>query len=154
MKKIINVIALSIFTLAISNVAFAQNGKAYGKKFKADNAFNAAELNDKMGDQSKLANLVMVGEISQVCQAEGCWMKLKNENGEDIFVKFKDHSFVIPKDLAGHKAFVNGTAVKKSVSVEEQKHLAEDAGKSNDEISAINAPKEELRVEATGVIIE
>lgn len=141
------------FALAIAIPSMAQGGKLYGKKFKPETAFSATELNRRMGEKEKM-DVVLNGEISQVCQAEGCWMKMKNEAGDDIFVKFKDHSFVIPKDLAGHKAFVNGTAIRKTVSIEEQKHLAEDAGKSEDEIAKITAPRVELRVEATGVVID
>jgi hypothetical protein len=37
--------------------------------------------------------------------------------------------------------------------VEELKHLAEDAGKSKEEIEAITEPKEELKFLATGVLL-
>ena len=81
-------------------------------------------------------------------------MKLKNENGADVFVKFKDHEFVIPKDRAGRAAIVSGIAKKKTISVDDQKHYAEDAGASEAEIAKITQPKEELRIEATGVMIK
>ena len=154
MNKMIKALAVSAFALALAAPASAQDGKAYGKKFKSDNAFAAMELNRRMGDKDKLENVVIKGEISQVCQAEGCWMKMKNEAGEDIFVKFKDHAFLIPKDLAGHKAYVSGTASRKTVSVHDQQHYAEDAGKSADEIAKITQDKVELRVDATGVVID
>jgi len=154
MNKIINTIAAGVFALCLAIPSFAQNGQAYGKKFKAQQPIAAAELGDRMGKKDKIENVVVSGEISQVCQAEGCWMKMKTAAGDDIFVKFKDHAFVIPKDLAGHQALVNGTAVRKTVSVADQKHFAEDAGKSADEIAAITTPKTELRIDATGVVIE
>jgi hypothetical protein len=152
--KLIKLLSASAVALALSLPALAQNGKAYGKEFKTDKAVAATELSTKIGKDSKLENVVVVGEISEVCQAEGCWMKLKNEAGENIFVKFKDHAFLIPKDLAGHKAYVQGKASRKTVSVEDQKHYAEDAGKSDEEIARITEPKVELRIDATGVIIE
>ena len=154
MKRIAQTLIVSAFALMITIPSFAQNGKAYGKKFKAQNAFPAAELNERMNDKDQLEHVVLSGEITQVCQAEGCWMKMKNAEGDDIFVKFNDHAFVIPKDLAGHKAYVHGTAVRKIVSVEDQRHFAEDAGKTEEEIAQIKEPKVELRVNATGVIIE
>lgn len=154
MNKLIKTMALAAFALTFTVSVMAQKGKAYGKKFKADKAIAVTELSQKMGDQSKLENIVLVGEISEVCQAEGCWMKMKNETGEDVFIKFKDHAFLIPKDLAGHKAFVHGNAIKKTVSIEEQKHFAEDAEKSEEEIAKITQAKEELRVDGIGVIIE
>ena len=147
-------IAAGALTLAFSITAMAQEGTKYGKPFKTAKSFAATELVKKMGDKTSMDNVVITGEISQVCQAEGCWMKMKNDAGEDIFVKFKDHAFLIPKDLAGHKAIVNGKAIKKTVSVDELRHLAEDAGKTEQEIAAITEPRVELRVEATGVIID
>jgi hypothetical protein len=147
------IITLSAAALLFSVSSFA-GGKLYGKKFKANNPISTSELSSKMGDQLKLADVVMAGEITEVCQAEGCWVRMKNEGGKDIFVKFKEGTFVIPKDLAGHKATVYGTASKKTVSVAQQKHFAEDAGKSDEEIAKITEPKEELRVDATGIIVE
>jgi hypothetical protein len=149
-KKLLLSAVSTVFALS----ATAQDRQPYGKEFDTENAIAAEKLSAEMGEKKKLEKVVLYGEISEVCQAEGCWMKLQNEAGAEIFVKFKDHAFVIPKDLAGRKAYVTGNALKKVVSVEDQKHYAEDGGKSEDEIAAITEPKEELRVEAVGVIIE
>lgn len=139
--------------VAITLPAFA-GGKSYGKKFDAKNAKPVSSLSQDMGTQTEMENVVLAGEITQVCQAAGCWIKMKNEQGADVFVKFKDHAFLVPKDLAGHKAVIKGTAVKKTVSVEERRHLAEDAGATEEEIAKITEPQEELRVEATGIIVD
>ncbi len=152
-KKLKSIICLSL-SLMISGIAFAQGGTKYGKPFKPSNGIVVSELVSKLGKRNALENIVVMGPIAEVCQAEGCWMKLKNDNGEDLLVKFANHSFLIPKDLAGHHAIVRGKAIKQTVSVKELKHLAEDAGKSADEIAQIKSPKVELRVEAIGVIIE
>ena len=152
--KLIKLLASSAVVLALSVPSLAQEGKLYGKEFKKAKAFPVTELSTKIGSKGKMENVVVVGEISEVCQAEGCWMKMENGDGQPVFVKFKDHAFLIPKDLAGHKAYVNGTASMKTVSVEDQRHYAEDAGKTDDEIAKITEPKVELRVDATGVIIE
>jgi hypothetical protein len=134
--------------------AMAQKATAYGKKFSAKNAKTPKELVGDLAEKPQVENVVLTGKISQVCQAEGCWMKVENPGGEDIFVKFKDHSFLIPKDLAGHKTIVYGTAMKKVVSVEERRHMAEDAGASAETIAAINEPKSEYRIEATGITVQ
>jgi len=143
-----------VLAIGFSLSAEAQSPHQYGKKFKTKKALQVSELVERLNEKNKLENVVVAGEISQVCQAEGCWMKLKNPDGGDIFVKFGNHDFTIPKDLAGRKAVVNGTATRKTISVEEQKHYAEDAGKSEAEIAAITEPKTELRINATGVSIE
>ncbi len=147
-----------IFTLTaaalLSGTAFhAEAKKAYGKTFKVAAVQTPEQLAAKMEKASTLNNIVVKGPIAQVCQAEGCWLKLKNTAGEDMLVKFKNHSFLVPKDLTG-TATVFGTAVKKTISIEEQRHMAEDAGKNADEIQAINAPKTEVRIESTGIIVD
>jgi hypothetical protein len=154
MKKLTYMLYAGILALGITVAAQAQEGKAYGKAFKSESAMNAGDLAERLADKTSLDDVVIHGEISEVCQAEGCWMKLKNPSGADIFIKFKDHAFLIPKNLANHHAYVYGTAVKKEVSVAEQKHLAEDAGATEKEIAKITAPKVELRVNASGVRID
>lgn len=147
-----------IFTLAaavlLSGVAFhAEARKSYGKTFKIAAVQTPEQLAAKMEKAATLDNIVVKGPIAQVCQAEGCWLKLKNTAGDDMLVKFKGHSFLVPKDLAG-TATVYGTATRKTISVEEQRHMAEDAGKSDAEIQAINTPKVEVRIESTGIIVD
>ena len=155
MKKIFLLAAL---TLALGAGAQekekvqAAKGVIYGAVKEGKDAVAPDELKDKLVD-NQFDGLVKA-KVGEVCQAEGCWMKLKNPEGQDIFVKFKDHAFLIPKDLAGHSAVVYGTAIRKTVSVEDQRHYAEDAGKTKEELAAITEPKVELRIDATGVVIE
>jgi uncharacterized protein YdeI (BOF family) len=154
MKKIFVVLVAGMLVCGFSAPTFAKGKKtkAYGKEFKAKQAMTVAEFNEAMYSKDE-ADVTVTGEIAQVCQAEGCWLKLKNEKGEDILVKFKDHAFLVPKDMKG-KVVVNGKAVRKTVSVDERKHMAEDAGASEDEIAKITEPKQELRIDATGLIAE
>lgn len=156
MKKFLTPLALVVALTASSFSASARegSGKLYGKNFDAEKAQDVASLSTSMGDKKSVENVVVKGPISQVCQAEGCWVKLKNSAGTDVMIKFKDHAFLVPKDIAGKSAVVNGTATKKLVSVAEQRHLAEDAGASKDDIAKITKEKEELRVDATGIIVE
>ncbi|XZF14689.1 DUF4920 domain-containing protein [Chitinophagaceae bacterium MMS25-I14] len=155
MRKLILGFAINCAVLMAVMPALAQNsnGTPYGKTFTVAHPGKPEELRAQMGGKSSM-NVQLEGTISQVCQAEGCWMKLKNTAGEDVFIKFKDHSFVIPKDLAGKTAVVNGTAIKKTVSVAEQKHMLEDAGAAKEKIEAVTTDKEELRVEATGIVVK
>jgi hypothetical protein len=149
MKKYLLLLAA---TALIANNCDAK--KAYGKPFKVVAAQTPEQLTKKLEAKSTIPNVVVKGTIAQVCQAEGCWMKLKNSAGEDMMVKFKNHSFLIPKDLAGRPTVVYGTATKKIISVEEQKHMAEDAGATDAQISAITEPKSEVRIEATGIVVD
>lgn len=103
-------------------------------------------------DQEKKGKVT--GKVVKVCQKKGCWFNL--ETGTDQYVRIitKDHSFSIPKDASGKTAIAEGTLRSTKVSVDRQKHLAEDAGKSAEEIAKITEEKVEYEFEADGVIIQ
>ena len=99
-------------------------------------------------------NLKMTAKVDEVCQMKGCWMTLNLEDGNQVRVTFKDYGFFVPKDIAGKEVIVNGKAFVEETSVKDQKHFAEDAGKSPEEIAAITAPKLTYSFEADGVLIK
>ena len=94
--------------------------------------------------------LVLSGKVANVCQAEGCWFNLNLDSNRLLFVDF-DHKFTVPKNLGGKEVLVQGSFYRDTISVEKQKHLAEDAGKPKSEIDLITAPKIELNFRAQGV---
>ena len=99
-------------------------------------------------------NSKMKATVAEVCQAKGCWMKLNLENGEQVMVKFKDYGFFMPKDIQGKEVVINGKAYVNEVSVDEQRHYAEDAGDSPEEIAKITEPKKTFSFEADGVLLK
>lgn len=147
-------IAVSVFL--VSNISFAQQDKSvgnYGESINKKGAVSVKKLPAKL-DDGALLEIKVKGTIIEVCQAKGCWMTLDVGNDESVRVKFKDYGFFVPKDAAGKKAIIRGVAKKEIIEVDELKHLAEDAGKSKNEIDAIDKPKEELTFVADGVIIK
>ena len=157
MRRLFTVFATACL-LATGQTTFAQNGNGtkYGQEFtvNADDVMTVSSFNNNMKGKTELPNVVVQGKITQVCQAAGCWVKLYNDAGEEIMVKFKDHSFFVPKDIAGKTITVYGTGEKKVIPVKELRHLAKDAGASKDDIKKITAPKEEVRIIATGAIVQ
>ncbi|MGM5469867.1 DUF4920 domain-containing protein [Flavobacteriaceae bacterium LMO-SS05] len=105
----------------------------------------------KLGDTLKTK---MQAKVDAVCQAKGCWMTLSLEDGQQVMVKFKDYGFFMPKDIVGQAVIINGLAYVEEVSVEEQRHYAEDAGKSAEDIAAISSSKKTFAFEADGVLIK
>lgn len=93
-------------------------------------------------------------QINDVCEKKGCWMVLDLGEGDEATITFKDYAFFVPKDASGRTTIVDGIAKRKVASVERLKHLAEDAGKSEEEIAAITEPKETFTFEATNVLIK
>lgn len=128
-------------------------GDYFGEEFKiSGEASKTSAPFDEISGKDSLQTQI-VGEIKEVCQAKGCWMKVKLESNDEVFVRFKDYGFFVPKDAAGKKVVMNGAAFFEEMSVEDQRHYAEDEGASEDELAQITAPKKTLRFEADGVLI-
>ena len=152
MKLYIVVLFLFTVTMAAYGQEVEEATGSFGATITGKGAVSASKLSAKMKG-SDSAQIKVKGEITEVCQAKGCWMTLDMGDGELLRVKFKDYAFFVPKNAAGKTAIVQGTAQKETISVDELRHLAEDAGKTENEINSITNPKEELTFVAEGVII-
>ena len=129
----------------------ATGSGAFGAPISAADPLSVDAVVARAGELDGKSVLV-AGRVSAVCQMEGCWLTLASEqNGPEVRIKMKDHAFVVPKDLAGSKVVAEGVLRNKVTSVAELKHLAEDAGKSAEEIARITEAKKEVSFEATGV---
>ncbi len=127
----------------------------FGEGFEPKKAVSYEQfLKDFEGKDS--LDAVVKGTVESVCQAKGCWINIisEEEGNPEMFVKFKDYGFFMPKDCAGKKVILNGYAFKTITSVDELKHYAEDEGLSQEEIDAITEPEEGLNFMASGVILE
>lgn len=130
--------------------------KSFGTKIIADDAVDASSVAShyKTMNVGDSINSKMTATVNKVCQAKGCWMTLNLGNEEEVMVKFKDYAIFMPKDIAGKEVIINGKAYVKEVSVDEQRHYAEDAGKSAEEIASITEPKRTYSFEADGVLLK
>lgn len=153
MKKLLVIVSLFTATtlLAQPPKGDAKKGEKFGAIFKTKGAIDANKLEASLTGADK-KEVKVKGVVSQVCTAEGCWLKMKTD-AKDIMVKMKDHKFLVPLAMNGKTIIVNGTAMKKVTTVEQLKHYAEDAGKSKEEIEAITEPKEEVVIQATGIVV-
>lgn len=95
----------------------------------------------------------ITGRVTEVCKAMGCWFKVDAGNGQTVMIKTKDHGYFLPQDLIGKTVLVEGTASVKEVSEEKRRHLAKDAGKSEEEIKKIKGSARELQFIASGVLV-
>ena len=148
MKRIF--LLISLFSVAYFG-AMAQSYQSFGTNFKAEKPVIAPELLKK--DISQTKEIQVEGEVESVCQAAGCWMKIKLADGKTMRVTFKDYGFFVPKDLAGTKVIFKGEPKVTTTPVSELKHYAADAGKSRKEIDAITEPLTELTFVADGVLV-
>lgn len=125
----------------------------YGDSITEEGAIEAQQLMTQMGEKDSVA-VKLTGVINSSCQKKGCWMKMDMGNGEEMRISFKDYGFFVPKNLDGETAVIEGYAYVDTIGVDFLKHLAEDAGKSEEEIAAINEPEVSVNYVANGVIIK
>lgn len=126
----------------------------YGDSISAEGSIAASELvtivEKDGGFEGKVSTV-----IHETCQKKGCWMKVDLNGDEDMRVSFKDYGFFVPTGgVEGREVIMDGKAYLDTTTVEMLRHFAEDAGKSEEEIAAINEPEYALAFEATGVIIK
>ena len=127
-------------------------GKSYGKVTVDESKAITTEqmmkqFNPGNGDQE----FTVKGNLTQVCQAAGCWIKVDNAGGAPLMIRFKDH-FTIPTTTpTGTAAVFHGIAYMDTTSVEMLKHYAQDAKKSQEEIDKITEPKVTMMFEADGI---
>ena len=163
MKKLV-----LLFTISLSTIAFAQEAKkkmgppegnalvgdTYGAQVSAKgekSAISTTKLEKKLKKSKKVENVAIKGKVTDVCDKKGCWLTIETEDNDKFFVKMKDYAFFVPTALIGKNVVLEGNAETKVISVDEQKHYAEDAKKSQAEIDAITKPQEEIRFMANGI---
>jgi len=163
MKKLLFLLVTLVFVVACNEnkketeavvEEIAQSYKSFGDKINDAGTISSEEMagrfkNLKAGDT---IDVKFSSKVNAVCQSKGCWMRV-DVKGEEAMVKFKDYGFFMPKDIAGQEVIMNGKAFVEEVSVDEQRHYAEDAGKSEEEIAAITEPKRTLSFVSDGVLI-
>ncbi|WP_299257282.1 DUF4920 domain-containing protein [uncultured Aquimarina sp.] len=112
-----------------------------------------AEKYDNLSEGDTI-DIAFSSTVNGVCKAKGCWMKIALNKEEETMVKFKDYGFFVPKDIENDTIIVQGKAYVSETSVDELRHLAQDAGKSEDEIAAITTPKKTYSFMADGVLVK
>lgn len=125
----------------------------YGDSITKDGAVDASKLYALMSDNDSL-QVKVTGKVNGSCKVKGCWMKVDLGEEKEMHVTFKDYGFFVPTNLDGETATIEGYAKLDTLDVDYLKHLAEDGGKSEEEIAAITEPEVSITYVATGVIIE
>lgn len=125
----------------------------FGDSITTNGATEATQLISLLEAKDSIP-VKLSGKITNVCQKKGCWMKMDLGNNQSLRVTFKDYAFFVPKDAGGKEVIVEGYAYNDTISVEELKHYAEDAGSTKEEIEKITEPEVEFSFEANGVILK
>ena len=150
---------LYILTSLLFSISLLLNGQSNKNFDTYGQSFDIAGINNYKVEKESLLNnpqdnTKLEGQILSTCPMKGCWMKMSVER-DTILVRFKDYGFFVPKSGAeGKSAIINGKLSVDTLSVAQLRHYAEDAGKSNDEVSKIIKPEITISFLADGVVID
>lgn len=144
--------SLPFVVLAQDAITPAAKGVTYGAGTVKKGATSVAKMEQTVQAAGQF-NGKVTAKVTEVCLEKGCWMRVDKGDGTTMTVRFKDYGFFMPKNIVGHTVVLEGEAKQKEVSVAQQRHYAEDAGKSKEEIEKITEPKKETQFIATGVLV-
>ena len=128
-----------------------EKGMTFGVITTEKDAVDAKDLNSIITSKEP-KEIKIKGKVTEVCKAEGCWLRMETASGS-MMIRMKDHKFFVPVSMQGKTIVANGTATLKETSVDMLRHYAEDAGKTKEEIAAIKDPKKEIVLQATGILV-
>lgn len=97
-------------------------------------------------------DLKIMADVKEVCKKKGCWMLIDLDE-EEAMIRFKDYGFFMPDDIEGKTVIAEGKAFIEEMSVDAQRHYAEDGGASAEEVLAITDPKITYTFMAHGVLV-
>ncbi|WP_436517045.1 DUF4920 domain-containing protein [Ekhidna sp. To15] len=120
-----------LILIAFACSAPAEKFGGHGEEITSTDAISVNEFLSQVGEDEK--TFKVRGTIEEVCQMKGCWMTLKNDQGANVRVTFKDYGFFVPKDIGGSEIIIEGIANKEVLDEDVARHYAEDGGKEYDE---------------------
>lgn len=162
MKKITCLLAFAVFAIscgkkeeAKEEIIETETFAVFGDSISQDGALSNAEMMAKFESlkEGDTINVKFASKINNICQKKGCWMNVALENDNSTFVKFKDYAFFVPMNAENKDVVVEGKAYVSVESIDDLKHYAKDAGKPQEAIDSIVAPKTTYSFMANGVLI-
>ncbi len=106
MKRLFSTVAIMTL-LALPALAGEAN---YGQALELDETTSIADiLANPHNYEGKTVQVK--GSVKSSCTEAGCWMRLDAGDGQVLLVKSSDESILVPKDVAGRTAVVEGVVV-------------------------------------------
>ena len=130
---------------------------AFGDEMKlkdADNIDAAKALADLKKYDGRTVRLT--GDVTSVCAKKGCWLKMSSEGAtQAIMVHFTCpiDGRLIPTEAVGKPVVVEGVLTVKTLTEDEAKEQAQEAGKPQAEVDAIKGDQHQIEVEGPSALI-
>ncbi len=84
-----------LYTLLLITISACGEKKEYGAKESIVKE-SAISVKEALQPVNYDRPIKLSGVVTKVCQTEGCWMAIKDQNNAKIRVTFKDGSFAVP----------------------------------------------------------
>jgi len=150
-----------LYTLVLSLCVLALSSSYAESDFSADKAFGgempvageALTLTQAIS-QLETADNSMVkiqGQITEVCQAKGCWMILV-DGDTYARVTFEDYGFFVPIETSMQRSVVYGVLTESVLTGAQADHYAQDAGSQS--TLALEGEVKEYSIVARAVQLE
>ena len=109
----------------------------------------AISLTEAINQEVQDAEILIKANVNKVCQKKGC-LFIAMDGEVSARVSFKDYGFFIPTNSTGKEVIFRGTLAEKTLTEEQARHFAEDAGDDSDEIVG---EQKEYSIIATSIMI-
>jgi len=127
---------------------------SYGEAVKPDGQATPAAtvLGDLPAYEGKPVRVA--GTVSKVCERKGCWLEM-TDGGRELFVKFTCpiDGRLIPMEAIGKSAIVEGQLAIKEIPEADPRHLAEEGGKTPEQVAKIIGPQKQVTLKSAGGIV-
>lgn len=91
-------------------------------------------------EKGQKSTMLVEAKVDKVCKQKGCWMVL-SDGEHNIRVTFKDYGFFVSEKLIGKSVKAQGVFVRKTMTVDDQKHYLKDEGASQKKIAEVKKDK-------------
>ncbi len=148
-------VALSLVAgIAVADEAFVAH-QSFGDAMPAAGEAVSLETAIAALDEGDAQEVKVMGQITEVCQAKGCWMLLVDGDSY-ARITFKDYAFFVPTETSMQRAVVYGVLEDATLSADEAAHFAQDAGNADarEELLAAGKPIREYSLVAASVQLE
>jgi hypothetical protein len=123
---ILATLALSLSISVLADQAFSPD-QGFGEAMPTGiEAVSLREAIAGLGEEGE-ATVKVMGEVTEVCQAKGCWMILVDGDSY-ARITFKDYGFFVPIETSMQRSVVYGVLSEHVLSGEQAEHYAQDAG--------------------------
>ena len=145
-----------LMLIILSNSLFGQTSN-YGKEITLTEKTKISKILSSP-DNYVGKNVLVEGEVVDVCSMAGCWMDLKSDSeNQKIKIKVKDGDIVFPMEAKGKIATVEGTVYKivltKEEAIKYYQHVAAEQGSEFDDAS-ITGPMTLYQIKGLGAVID